>query len=589
MNNILLGHDATSNRPIHISRKSFDTHWHLIGGTGKGKTTAIISLLHKLLMDPLHNDCHVIIDRMGSFSQQLLMWMASRYCTQRVRDRLIYFDAAREDAVLPFNPLVYDTQANGHYKVSRATEIILRGWESQNIEAMPRLARWIFNAFWSAAQLGLTISDCVHFLMPGSPLHEQLIACLPDRLRYEWSEITDGRNSEVSRILESARNRLKPYFENDILRRMFGGTANRLDILQFMKQGKILIVNLAPQNRLSPQVADAIGGLIINEVLATVRSLPGGERYPTFLWLDEFQRFVGPDLEEAIPEVRQLGLKLILSHQSLGQLKRGEFDMTSMMFVPQSRMVFGVQGKDADDLAHEFATINYDLMQVKDERYTLRQLHSGYKIMELEGFSESDSFSQSNSYSFGRTDTNGESVLHAPRDTDGPKRDSYSSGFSNSNSTQQGSSRGTSTSRSRMQTLVPQYRTFEELATRNYVSFQEQRTLWSQKIRQLKTGCELMRIVDDPNIYEIDVKRSAPGFLAFDMQTIHKRFPKAIEDTNRLIEQNIENGPFCSPREIELETTQRLERVIRERLPTPAMAPAITATPQPAAEPNPFL
>jgi len=67
-------------------------------------------------------------------------------------------------------------------------------------------------------------------------------------------------------------------------------------------------------------------------VLTTARSLPLGVRFPTFLILDEFQRFVGPDLEPAIPEVRQLGIKLVLSHQSLSQLKRGDIDLTNLIF-----------------------------------------------------------------------------------------------------------------------------------------------------------------------------------------------------------------------------------------------------------------
>ena len=57
-----------------------------------------------------------------------------------------------------------------------------------------------------------------------------------------------------------------------------------------------------------------------------------GERYTTYLWLDEFQNFVGPDIESALPEVRQLALRLILSHQSLSQLKRGDYDLSNMIY-----------------------------------------------------------------------------------------------------------------------------------------------------------------------------------------------------------------------------------------------------------------
>ena len=108
---------------------------------------------------------------MGNLSNELLLWMASDVLHRGRAQRLVYIEPAPRTSVLGFNPLLYDTEGDGYYKVARATEIILRAWESVNIEAMPRLARWTFNAFWAAAQLGLTIADCVHFLMPGSPYH----------------------------------------------------------------------------------------------------------------------------------------------------------------------------------------------------------------------------------------------------------------------------------------------------------------------------------------------------------------------------------------------------------------------------------
>ena len=78
--------------------------------------------------------------------------------------------------------------------------------------------------------------------------------------------------------------------------------------------------------------------------------------------------------------------------------------------------------------------------------------------------------------------------------------------------------------------------------------------------------------MDDPTIYEVLVKRSVPGFLGFDLQTIHKCFPNVIDDTQCLIQQNFDRGPFCSPRDIEIDTTARLERVLGQRIVIPAAA-----------------
>ena len=83
-------------------------------------------------------------------------------------------------------------------------------------------------------------------------------------------------------------------------------------------------------------------------MIATARNLPPGVRYPTYVFLDAFQNFAGPDIEQALAEVRQAGLKRILSHESFSQLQRGEFDLTSMLFQASSRMVSGWQSEDAD-------------------------------------------------------------------------------------------------------------------------------------------------------------------------------------------------------------------------------------------------
>lgn len=566
MKSLLLGQDIDTNADVWIPRRAFDTHFHLIGGTGKGKTTAIHTLLRPLLRDPRHRSCALIVDRLGNLSEEILLWMASReFCTDDVRERLVYIQPSREDVVMAFNPLLYETPAHGYYKVERATEIILRAWESVNIEAMPRLARWTFNAFWGAAQLGLTIADCVHFLMPGSPYHSSLLEALPARLQAEWQEITNPRSSqEAQKILDSSRNRLKPYFESVILRRMFGTTHNRLDFESFMREGKIVILDLAPRNRLSPQLANTIGALILNEVIATARNLPRGVRYPTYVFLDEFQNFVGPDIEHAIPEVRQLGLKLILSHQSFSQLKRGDYDLTSMIFQAQSRMAFGVQGEDADILAHEFASIMWDARKVKDEFYSRRQLVARQKVVELSSWSEADSRAQQWQETFGKSWNDSRNESKSPRATSPTK----GSGHGHAETKQHGSggSTGRTSTQSTSQHLVPVYENFLELSSKTYESFDEQKSDWAKKVRNSATGETVLRLVDDPNLRHVKVKRSAPGYLKYDMHTLAMHFPEVIDNMEALIEDNFASDLFVSADIIDGEVEGRLQAAIRPKI-----------------------
>jgi len=560
---ILLGHDRATGKKLYVPKKSFATHWHLIGGTGKGKTTAIHAMLHPLLLDPTATDCWFILDRMGNFSNELLLWMSSEFCTPEVRKRLVYIEPAREDVVIGFNPLLYDTQGHGYYKVTRGVEVILRGWTNQNIQEMPRLAMWTYNAFWAAAQLGLTIADCVHFLVPGSPYHKPLLACLPDKLRYEWEEILQSRSGEVLRILESTRNRLRPYFEQIILQRMFGSTINRLDVGRMMREGRIVIVNLASKNRLDPQCADAIGGLILNEVLATARSLEPWERNNTFLLLDEFQRFVGTDIEEALPEVRQLGVHLLLAHQSFSQLERGDHDLTNMIFQAQSRMIFGLQGEDADLVAQELASITFDPKTIKDQLWSKRQREVGREKIIRASWGEADAAAANWSKDVGKNWSVQEKLVQ--RDY-GREVQDRGTGRGDSERKGEGGSETHTSSRAGAEHLIPILEDFEELSTRSYYSFDEMMRCWARDVRNRKTGECYLRLVDDHTIYDVQVQRSTPGYLAWDPVTLRQEFPEALEKKDCLIEENFRSDFFVSPEVIDRETHERLESVLGSKI-----------------------
>lgn len=517
-------------------------------------------MLQPILSNPFHKSACFIVDRLGNFSQELLLWMSSPFCPEHVRKRLVYVQPAREDVVTTFNPLLFDTPAHGFFRVARTTELVVRAFESVNLEAMPRLARWTFNSFWAAAQLGLTIPDCDHFLLPGSDYHSHFLDLLPKRLRGEWQEIAQARG-EATRILDSCRNRLKPFFESPILRRMFGSSKNRLDIARLIREGRIVLYDLAPRNRLSTQLANTVGAILINEIIATIRSFPLGVRYPTYLFLDEFQNFVGPDLESALPETRQLGLKLVLSHQAFSQLRRGDYDLTSMIFAAQSRLIFGIQGDDADLLANETSSIDFDPRRVKDEIWSRRQLTKGHRIAIL----------HSSSQSHGNANQEGESDSTQTSRSDGRSgRDLYFGDLH----LQEGKSEGSSRARNRSssssftssegehETLIPEYDQFLELSSRTYESFNEQRSIWAQAIRNLPTGYALVRLVNDPNIRTVKIKRSAPGYLGYDIDIIARKLPHVIERMQQIVEENFRSDFFVSASEVDREQEQRLQTVL---------------------------
>ena len=96
---ILLGRNTQSSKRVCLSPDIFRTHMHLIGATGTGKTTAIQILLRQIMLQTEEDkSCLFVIDPMGNLAMDLLRYMVDEeVCPQSVRDRLVYFELARDD------------------------------------------------------------------------------------------------------------------------------------------------------------------------------------------------------------------------------------------------------------------------------------------------------------------------------------------------------------------------------------------------------------------------------------------------------------------------------------------------------------
>jgi len=426
---------------------------------------------------------------------------------------------------------------------------------------MPRLARWLFNAFHAVQQLGLTISDSVHLVLPRSEHHSALLEALPAGLQAEWNELTSSNSGEVLRALDSTRNRLHPFYHFPNLVFAFGSSRNYVDMERFMREKKIVVLDLSPQNRISPQIADTYAGLFFNELLTTARSLPPTERQETFCWLDEFQRMVsGPDIQYAIPEVRQLKIRLILAHQSFAQLVQGETDLTSIIFQPQTRLMFGNQGPDADLLAHELASLTFDPMKVKHELYTRRQLVTDHRIIDLASWSNAESYSDQWQKQYGEGWSRSDQYVGGVRVSD-------SRGTSGSQGSGHGESHGRSSTVGGHQVMHPIYDEFMELSSKTFFTFADHLQDWAREVRKLRMGAAFYHSVEDDILSQIKVKESRPGPLRFDLEVIQRRFPQLLEAKEQLIENNFANREFFVPPSIiEAERERRLQEVLRPKI-----------------------
>ncbi len=529
---IRLGTNTDTGEPVFVDPDTLRTHMHLIGVTGSGKTVALLTMLYALFLQTTARNvasywrgaapsqkllsrlragdgkgCVFVIDPIGNLSYDLLRFIAHpRYCPQHVRDRLVYIEPAQERFVLPFNPLTFTSEANRYYQTMRTVDIVLRAWDAQDVSQQPRLLQWMFKAFCAAAQLGFPIAMCRFLLHPGTPEHKAIIHRIPGEVGAQWQRILHARG-ESEKILESARNRLDPFFNSPNLLRMFGTRTSRLDCERFIRERRIVILNLGRYGTINQLIADTIGGLALNEIFETANRLSttfGRSAVdPTYIVMDEFQRYVGVDIEDALPTVRQMGLRLILAHQSFSQLEREDVDLTQMIWQARSRLIFANYARDADILADELAKLTFDARRIKDVRTSVKQLIVGYRKEWLESESTTSTHSSAtmDQRSLGYNQSRGESLgpnQFRPTTSEG-RGDTHGTSTANTDAASSGQTHG------RSQANVPIHKDITEVTKITFESFEEAALKWGQRIRRRGTGEAFAMFPNDPDVHSIAV------------------------------------------------------------------------------------
>ena len=553
-------------KPLEFSDEKFSRHLHLIGTTGAGKTTALHTIFHDLLKTPYNKACMFIVDPLGGLSRDFLMWASDKlHCPNFIRKRVVYIEPANDEAVIPFNPLYIEHPRQIDFRIGRAVEVILRAWDNQSVTSMPRLYRWLSNSLRSVAHLGLPLSFANYLVYPNSNEFLSIVQKLPESLQHQWSEIQGVSSNQLSTLLESTRNRLQP-FTTGVLKDTFAINQNHFDVRRFIEERNIVVINLAGFDRLSTEVKRSYGAFAVNQIISTVRSMGDPKTVsPTYLVLDEFQEFVTNDLVDALPQLRQFGLRLVLAHQSFSQLKREDIDMTALIWLAQNRIAFANSAEDADILAHEFGSLNFDPDLIKHAMFSTKQLHDGYEKIMLQSKSHGSSSGSSEGGSSGGATSNSQSSSTSTSSSemrrDGKVAASSRSDASNNSSASSTSENWSSTysttasqseSVGTSESFRAKFKTYTEETSRTYKSFEEQQAEYGRDIRRLQVGYAYVKLLDDPKLHYCKVR----------LDPIRDT-PRIRDRVEEFKAKNFENDLFLSPALIEQEHNRLREELLQ--------------------------
>ena len=139
-----------------------------------------------------------------------------------------------------------------------------------------------------------------------------------------------------------------------------------------MDKKKILLVDLS-KGQVGELNAYLLGMILVGKILMSALSrtdIAREKRHDFYLYIDEFQNFTTDSVCSILSEARKYGLNLIIAHQYLGQLVKGQ-DTTIRNAVfgnVGTWLSFKIGSEDAEIIQKEYNPIfnQFDLMNIEN-------------------------------------------------------------------------------------------------------------------------------------------------------------------------------------------------------------------------------
>lgn len=340
-NRLIWGAEA----PFGIGRTERGRHLYVVGKTGSGKST----LLRNLLVQDIHLGRGVgLIDPHGDLALELLDQIPS----WRAED-VVYFDPSDRDFPIGFNLFEKVSSDMRPLVASGIVGIFKSIWRDS---WGPRLEYILYAT--AAALL-----DCENTSILGIPrmlsdarYRAWVVKQVKDPLvRSFWVNEFDSYDRKFAlEAIAPIQNKVGQLVMSPAIRNILGQVRSKIDLRFMMDNRKIFIANLS-KGRLGEDKANILGAVMVTKFQLAAMSratMPGDDRLPFYLTVDEFQNFATDSFASILSESRKYGLCLTLSHQYAEQLR--DEVRTAVFGNVGSIISFRVGPVDASFLEKEF-------------------------------------------------------------------------------------------------------------------------------------------------------------------------------------------------------------------------------------------
>lgn len=329
--------------PVRLADEARFRHVHVIGASGTGKSTLLLSMI---LQDLEAGRGIAVVDPHGDLIDAVL-----ERCPASRESDLVLVDPSDEEYATGWNLLRASADLDKELLADDLVAAIRRqatSWGDQMTAVLSQAVLAILSH-----PRGGTLLD-LRSLLLDARFREAFLAEVQDEyLRDFWRQefpLLIGRRPQTPIL-----TRLNAFLRSRGVRDTV--TANPgLDIAAVVRERKVLLARLA-QGAIGRENAALLGSLLVASIhQATLARARESERSDFFLYLDEFHDFATPSMAALFSGARKFRLGVTAAHQDLSQLRAAGPELERAVLAnAYTRACFRLGEDDARALSRSFA------------------------------------------------------------------------------------------------------------------------------------------------------------------------------------------------------------------------------------------
>jgi len=343
-------------------------HTYIIGKSGVGKS---VLLANMAVQDIQNGEGVCVLDPHGDLISDIL----DRIPPERAED-VIVFSPGDLERPLALNLLDYDPRypEQKSFVINEMIGIFDKLYDLKATGG-PMFEQYMRNAMlliMDDPESGSTLMEIPKVLADEDFRRLKLSRCKNRTVVDFWRKEAEkaGGEAALANIVPYITSKLTSFISNDMMRPIIGQQKSAFNLREVMDSQKILLIDL-PKGLVGEMNAYLLGMILVGKILMAALSrtdMSSETRKDFYLYIDEFQNFTTNSICQILSEARKYALNLIIAHQYIGQLSKGQnTEIKDAVFGNVGTMIsFKIGSEDAAFLVKEFAPVfnEYDLINI---------------------------------------------------------------------------------------------------------------------------------------------------------------------------------------------------------------------------------